>query len=194
MKKFILASWSPRRKEILESLHVKFDVIPSKYEEDMTLDLPPAKLASFLAQGKTQDVVNTVSEWIVIGSDTLVALDNLVLGKPKTQEKAQEMLELISDRSVCVYTGICVIDAATKKTKTKVSTLTCKIKKLSSQDISEYIATWDPLDKAGSFAVQGIWWALIERIEGDFWGCVGLSIFDLTQLLKEFGVDVMNGY
>ncbi len=191
MKKIILASGSPRRKEILENLGLEFKVVPSNYEEDMTLDLPPMELAKFLAKGKAEDVAKDYKDHLIIAADTFVVLDNELLGKPHSEEEARVMLKKISNKELLVITGLSIIDTGDNKSISQAVETKMYIKELSDSEINNYIKTKEPLDKAGAFAVQGIGSVIIKKVEGDFFNSVGLPAYDLAQHLKDFGVDII---
>ncbi|MDP2951516.1 MAG: Maf family nucleotide pyrophosphatase [bacterium] len=193
MQKIILASSSPRRKELMALLFGdNFEIITSAYEEDNTLNLPPKELVLLHSLEKGRDVAEKLQEGIVISADTLVAFENEVLGKPKTTQEAKEMLNEINGKIVEVLTGLAVIDAKNKKELQDFERAKIKIKQMTSQEISGYIGTGEPLDKAGAFAVQGKGAVLIEKIEGDFFGIVGLPLFKLNNLLNQLGISVFD--
>lgn len=191
MKKLILASGSPRRKELLEQLGLKFDVVASGYAEDMGRKLPPRKLAVVLSRGKAEAVARNRKNAVVIAADTFVVFKNELLGKPHTPAEAERMLAKISGRTLSVITGFTVMDADTRKRVSRSVEMKVKIKNLSKSEIRNYVASGEPFDKAGAFAVQGRGAAIVERIEGDFFSVVGLPLFDLTGVLKRFGVRVL---
>ncbi len=188
--KIILASSSPRRKELLEKMGLEFEIIPSSYEEDMTEPLPPYELIMKLAKGKAEDVAKRVKSGIVIGVDTFVVFENKKLGKPKDESDAYNALKLISGKNIEVYSGICIIDVELKKEIVDFEVSTVKIKELSDDEINAYIASGEPLDKAGSFAIQGMGSIFIERITGSYSNIVGLPVNKLYSHLKEFGVNI----
>ncbi len=190
MKKLILASASPRRKELLQQLGLKFDVAPSDYAEDMTKKLPPRKLAAFLSRGKAEAVAKNYQNAVVIAADTFVVLKNELLGKPRTPKEAQAMLRKISGKTLAVITGFTIVDTDTRKKVSRSVEAKIRIKKLAPDEIAAYVKTGEPLDKAGAFAVQGRGAAIVERIEGDFFAVVGLPLFDLAEALKKFGIAV----
>lgn len=191
MKKIILASGSPRRKEILTQMGLRFKVVPSRYEEDMTIKLPPAKLATFLAHGKAAEVAERYSDHIVIGADSFVVLGKKLLGKPRSKADASRMLRNISGKKVRIVSGFAVIDSGTGKKITKATEMDVFIKKLTDREIKNYIDTGEPLDKAGAFAIQGIGASFIRSIEGDFFAAMGLSIYELARVLKKFNITVL---
>lgn len=193
MKKIILASASPRRKELLKILiGDNFEIKTSDYEENNSLDLPPKDLVLFHSLEKGRDVAKKLSEGIVISADTIVAFENEVLGKPKTVGNAKEMLDKINGQWVEIITGLAVIDIVSKKEFQHFEIAKVKIKQMSNQEIDNYIKTGEPLDKAGAFAVQGKGAVLIEKTEGDFYSVVGLPLFRLNELLAQAGVNIFD--
>lgn len=190
-KKIILASTSPRRKELFGKLGLPFTVEASDYEEDMALNMPPLKLAVTLAYGKALAVAKKYQTGIIIGADTFVVLGNQLLGKPKSKLEARKMLERLSGQRVDIITGLAIIDAASRKKVSTTDITKVYIKKLSKLEIKNYIASGEPLDKAGAFAIQGLGAVIIKKIEGDFMGAMGLPLFILAKELKKLGIDVL---
>ncbi len=190
MKKIILASTSPRRKELMTLLRVPFEAVASDYEEDMTLDLPPRELVQHLALGKAQAVAKLYGDALVIGGDTIVVIDNHRLGKPHTPQRAREMLELLRGRTHQVMTGHAIIDTSSGQSKTVVSISHVTFKNYSDKEIDDYVKTAEPLDRAGAYAIQGYASLFTERIDGDYFGILGMSVTTIADLLKEFGIDV----
>jgi septum formation protein len=190
MKKIILASQSPRRKQLLEQIGLKFEIYPSNYEEDMTLNMEPIKLAEFLSLGKAKDVAQKQKSSIIISADTIVAVDGEVFGKPKTPERAKYMLQKLSGRAHSVITGFTIIDAEINRQISKSVETKVYFKNLSEKEIDAYIATGEPLDKGGGYAIQGLAALFVEKIEGDYFNIVGLPILALTIELKNFGVNI----
>ena len=191
-KRLILASTSPRRKEILSSSGLLFEVVPSDYEEDMTLAMEPKNLAKYLSKRKAETVANKYPDSVVIGADTFVEFEGEVLGKPHTKEKAKETLHRLNGRIHSIITGFTVIDASNAKCISQAVETKVVFKRSTDKEIDEYIATGEPLDKAGSYAIQGIGKSLVERIEGDYNNIVGLPLDALLNVLKGFGVIVPN--
>ena len=191
MRKIILASSSPRRKELLRQIGLDFEIDPSKYEEDMTLKMAPTKLAEHLSLGKAQDVAKKYGDAIVIGADTIIALGKTVFGKPKTPERAREMLKNISGKVHLVITGFTIIDTKTGKTITISVKTKVYFKKLSQQEIDAYVVTGEPLDKGGAYAIQMIGGIFVEKVEGDFFNIVGLPIFELAAELKKLDIGIL---
>ena len=168
MKQLILASTSPRRKEILEKTGLKFKVVASRYEEDMTLPMSATKLPQYLAEQKAKDVAKRYPEAVVIGADTIVAFGRKVLGKPKTKRGAKKMLKLISGKVVKVITGYSIINYKSGRILTDKSIGNVYFKKYSDKEIDAYIRTGEPMGRAGAFAVQERGAVLIEKVTGDF--------------------------
>jgi septum formation protein len=151
MKKIILASTSPRRKELLSKLGLEYEIMSPNYEEDMTLDLPIQELAKYLSKGKAEVVANNLKEEansIIIAADTFIALENEILGKPHTEEIAKQTLRKISGKTLSVITGFTIIDMDNNKQVSKAVETKVFIKKLSDSEINNYVATKEPLDKA----------------------------------------------
>ncbi|KKP59268.1 MAG: septum formation inhibitor Maf [Candidatus Magasanikbacteria bacterium GW2011_GWC2_34_16] len=190
-KKIILASTSPRRKELFGKLGLPFVVEASDYEEDMTLKMPPQKLAKFLSYGKAAVVAKKHKSGIVIGADTFVVFNNHLLGKPKSKAEAKKMLKKLSGKRVDILTGLAIIDVDSGKKINTIDVTKVFIRKLTDQEINNYIASGEPMDKAGAFAIQGLGAVIIKRIEGDFMGAMGLPLFILAKELKKIGVSVL---
>jgi len=191
MRKIILASQSPRRKQLLEQIGLKFEIDPSNYEEDMSLKMEPNKLAEFLSLGKAKDVARRHKDSIIISADTIVAIDGEVFGKPKTSERAKYMLQKLSGRGHSVITGFAIIDTETGKEISKSVETKVYFKNLSEKEIDAYIATGEPLDRGGGYAIQGLAALFVEKIEGDYFNIVGLPILALTTELKNFGINIL---
>ena len=188
MRKLILASTSPRRKEILEKLTIPFETQNSDFEEDMSQDLSAEDLAKSLSFGKAKAVADKNPDAIVIGADTFVYFGGKKVGKPKDSEDAKMMLKEMSGKPHSVFTGYTIIDTSSGKVITKVIETKVYFKSLSEKQIEDYVATGEPLDKAGSYALQGLGAILIDRIEGDFFNVMGLPLSSLSDSLNEFGV------
>ena len=188
---WILASASPRRKQLLGELIEKFDIIPARGEERLHGEKTPEQVVMALASQKAREVANlpTAKGKAVIGSDTVVAIDGEILGKPQDERDASDMLSRLSGRAHEVYTGVCIVyDAGTPKEKTICQADCTKVffNELSSSQIREYIATGSPMDKAGAYGIQD--GGLVEKIEGSFSNVVGLPIELLKKMLQENGI------
>jgi septum formation protein len=190
MKKIILASTSPRRKEIFAKIKLPFEIQESNYEENMNLKMPPEKLAEYLSAGKAKAVAEKNSNAIIIAADTFVVYDDRPLGKPKTAERAKEMLEMLSGKEHEILTGVTIMDADSGKTISFHDATKVFMKELSPDIIDAYIKTGEPIDMAGAYALQEIGALLIEKVEGDFFNAMGLPLKRLVEELKHFGVEV----
>lgn len=196
MDKIILASASPRRKELLESLGIKFEVIVSEADEKkINKDAMPQNLyVQELALLKAAAVLKKIGKTnaLIISADTIVCCDNKILGKPKSREDAKEMLKFLSGKCHFVYSGICVMDAKTSFSVLKSQETKVYFKELSDEVIDSYIKTNEPFDKAGAYGIQGFGAVLIDKIEGDYFNVVGLPISKLYEVLKdEFDFDIL---
>lgn len=184
----ILASQSPRRKALLEQMGITdFRVIPAQGEEKMDHSLPKEQLAQELARQKAAQVAAQVEpEDIVIGADTIVVLDGKVLGKPENQASAFRMLSSLSSRRHTVYTGVAVRQGERELTACEATSV--RFCNLTEREILDYIATGEPMDKAGAYGIQGRGALLVDSIQGDFYNVVGLPICRLGRMLAGFGV------
>jgi septum formation protein len=191
MKQIIVASKSPRRKEIFEKTGLPFIVEESHYREDMSLSLSPTELAKYLSQEKAKAVAEKNSNAVIIAADTFVVLEDTILGKPHTPEKAKEMLRMLSGKINLVITGVTILDTETKNMESFVDQASVSIKQLTESEIDHYVQSGEPLDKAGAYAIQGLGATFIEKIEGDFYGVMGLPLFQVVERLKKFGIEVL---
>lgn len=185
----ILASQSPRREALLRQVGLEFEVFPSGVEERLREGLPPAEGAEKLALQKAEWVAARCSDGLVIGADTVVVVDGRVLGKPTGVEDARDMLRLLSGREHEVITGIAVVDAASGRSRSDHVVTAVGFAPLTQEIIDRYVATGEPLDKAGAYAIQGYGALLIEGIRGCYNNVVGLPLRRLAELLGEFGYD-----
>jgi septum formation protein len=190
-RKIILASGSPRRKELLEKIGLPFEVVTSPYEEDMSAAADPLDLVQLLALKKAEAVAASYEDAIVIAADTFVIFENKFLGKPKDKHDAARMLRLLSGNENDIVTGYAVIDTKSGKVSNGYSKATVKIRQLTDAEIDAYIESGEPLDKAGAFAVQDLGSVLIERIDGDFYSILGLPLFKIYFALRDLGVDAL---
>jgi len=183
----ILASASPRRRELLSLVFDEFRVIPSGFDEDgVPDDLAPADHVQHSALMKARDVAARHPDSLVIGADTIVVTGNRILGKPRDEADAAQMLKALSGRTHQVHSGIAVIKDGVEHTAVECTDVT--FRPLSDKMISRYISTGEPMDKAGAYAIQGRGSVLIESINGCYFNVVGLPIYRLSRLLEEFGV------
>ncbi len=190
MKRIVLASQSARRKEILEKLGIPFEVVPSDFEEDMTLKMPPAELVKTLALGKAEAVAKNYKDALVIGADTVVALDGVVYGKQKNAEEAERTLKTLSGRCHSVFTGFVVIDTTSGKKIIDSVETRVYFRDLSEEEIKKYAATDEAREGAGAYMLQKHGGRFIERIEGDYFNIIGLPLVPLILALRGFSIEV----
>ena len=194
MKKIILASKSPRRKEILENLNIEFDILaPEADEKSVDKSLPPELYVENLASIKAFAAVKKCNlEKIVIGADTVVVLDDEILLKPKDKADAISILKRLSGRKHLVYTGICVVNSHTAKTVAAYEKTEVYFKTLSDDEIEKYVENGECMDKAGAYGIQGLGSIFIEKINGDYFNVVGLPVCRLVKILRnEFCTEIL---
>ena len=192
MKKIILASGSPRRRELLTQIGISFEVVKAEGEEKITTD-DPEEAVKELAMQKAQEVAGRVDADVVIGADTVVSIvkdgesDPVILGKPGTVEKAEEMISLIQGRTHQVYTGVTVIlclGADRFAETTFAEKADVEVYEMAEDEIRAYAASGEPLDKAGAYGIQGSFAAYIKGIKGDYSNVVGLPLGRLCHEIK----------
>lgn len=186
-RQIVLASHSPRRKELLESLGLEFLIHPSDFEEKEA-HITPEELALHNAIGKAQSVMRHYKDALIIGVDTVVAFRDHFLGKPKDKEDAKRILRILSNTTHKVITAICIIDTKNGKNVSGIETTLITIDRLEESDIKAYVNSGEGADKAGGYAIQGLGALFCKRIEGDYFNVVGLPIYRLRKLLREFGI------
>jgi septum formation protein len=191
MKTIILASASPRRKELLQKIGLKFKVEPGDYEEDIELGSEPHEAARRISLEKAGVVARKHKNAIVIAADTFIVFEGQILGKPHTEDASRKMLETLSDRSHSVITGFAIIDIATNKTVSRTVETRVYLRKLTPAEIDSYVRSKEPLDKAGAYAIQGLGAVIVERIEGDYFNVMGLPLSAVSEALKEFGINIL---
>ena len=185
MKSIILASQSPRRKELLSLLDLEFTVEVKSIDEIFPKDLKTSKVAEYLAELKASAFTNIKDDQVIITADTVVILNDTILGKPKDKAEATEMLHRLSNRSHEVITGVCLKSA--QKTSTFSSSTKVYFRDLTDAEIDYYIENYKPYDKAGSYGIQEWIGAIgITKIEGSYFNVVGLPIQELNEQLKRF--------
>ena len=187
----ILASKSPRRRALLEQMGVRdFRIITPDIDEHMDRALPPAELVRQISLEKARAVaVQADPNTVVIAADTVVALDGAVLGKPADEEEAFRMLSLLSGNRHQVYTGLTVLRGEQVFSQWEETAVT--FRPLTAEEIEAYIATGEPMDKAGAYGIQGYGSLLIEGISGDYYNVMGLPVCRLGQILGQLGMDCM---
>ena len=189
----VLASASPRRRELLQQIGLKFQVIPSQAEEHILPGESPEEHVIRLSLDKATEVADRagVSGRWFIGSDTIVLCDQQILGKPQDETHAAAMLKQLSGREHQVLSGYAVIDRQTGEQRTEAVTTKVWFRHLTEAEITGYIATGEPADKAGAYAIQGLGICFVARIEGSYTNVVGLPLCKLTLAMKELGVPLL---
>ncbi len=182
-KEIILASASPRRKELLNIITDNFKVIPSTVEENIPKTLAVTKVPEFLAELKAKDVAKNYPVCIVIGADTCVIIDNKILGKPKNKQEAYNMISSLSGKTHLVITGCSIVLGEAVESFSCVTEV--EFNNLSEKDINNYIDTPEPYDKAGAYGIQGKGSLLVKKINGDYFNVVGLPISMLNNYIKK---------
>lgn len=192
MRQIILASASPRRKELLKQLiGDNFLVYASFYEESPCPGMHSEELLLKHSTEKARDVAKHFNSGLVISADTSVLFNGELLGKPKSSEEAEKMLKLLSGQRFLVITGLTVLDLDSGTEINELESTTVWMDEISNEQISAYVRTGEPLDKAGAFAVQGKGAAFVKKIEGDFFNVVGLPLFRLGKILQKAGVSIL---
>lgn len=193
--RIVLASASPRRKEILEMLKIPFEVIPSEADENIEMEIPPEKYVEELAYAKCTEVKNRLekngedlSRTLIIGCDTIVCYDGMIIGKPPDDVHAMLTLGVLSDSWHSVYSGLALWygDAC----EARASRTDVKFREISEREIWRYVESGEPMGKAGSYAIQLAGASFAERIEGDYYNIVGFPVALFTAMLKKFGIDI----
>lgn len=186
-KRIILASASPRRKELLSQVGLNFESIPSLINEDIREGETPEEHVLRLALYKAREISKNQQNSLVIGADTVVVLDGKILGKPQDEKEAFEMLSQLSGREHKVYTGFCVRDSSNDVECSKVVESRVRFKQLTSEEIEGYIKSGEPMDKAGAYAIQGKGSYMIKEIQGSYTNVVGLPLCELIEVLINLG-------
>ena len=184
----VLASGSPRRKELLEMLGLDFIAVPACGEECPPPGAGPAATVMALACAKAAEIAAQYPTLPVLGADTVVALDNRILGKPRDAADAAAMLRSLSGREHSVFTGLCVMKNGEPFAVSEETRVT--FRPLTETEILRYVQSGEPMDKAGAYACQGRAALFIQRMDGDFFNVMGLPLFRLGQLLQEIGVNI----
>jgi len=191
----VLASASPRRQELLRNAGIPFTVYPANIPELPRAEESPRACAERLAREKARAVLRQQPGKLVLGADTIVVVDREILGKPRDEADAMHMLRLLSGRTHQVITGVCLVGTLrTEHQKleagfedTRSETTLVYMTTLSAEDINSYIASGEPMDKAGAYAIQGTASRWIPRIEGDYFNVVGLPVALVQRMLQEHG-------
>jgi septum formation protein len=190
----ILASSSPRRIELLKYLALPFTVSPSSWEEKFDPSWRPERVVLELSRTKAEDVAKTLpaeQKHLVLGGDTIVVLDERIMGKPSSKEDACNMLRSLSGRTHLVYTGVAVLHAPGGEIRQGFERSEVTFRKLLEQEIISYVETGEPRDKAGAYALQGTGSSIVEKINGCYTNIIGFPMPLLVRLLRESGVSVL---
>jgi len=185
--KLILASGSPRRREILEKMGLEFEIIPSSYEEFLeSSDFSYEKIED-LAYNKAKSVIDRCkSHSLILGADTVVVLDGRILGKPQNKKEALAMLRSLSGKKHSVVTSICTINSKSLQKETLSATSYVEFEELTEEKIKDYVEKYNPLDKAGSYGIQELPAGFVKNIEGSFENIIGLCPSAVGEILKNF--------
>ena len=182
--RLILASGSPRRRELLTQMGYSFEIIVPDVDEDVSGHA--RDVVGILSRRKAEAVAREQDHGIVIASDTLVSLNGQALGKPHDAQDAHRMLRLLSGKTHEVFTGVTIIDAASGKRETQVVRTGVIFRDLSDEEIAAYIATGEPMDKAGAYAIQGGAHGFVEGFEGSYENVIGFPVDEIREMLKHF--------
>ncbi|KGM96396.1 septum formation inhibitor Maf [Clostridium novyi A str. 4552] len=190
--KVILASASERRQELLKRIVDDFEIIVSDFDEStVEFNGDFSSYVQKLAKGKANSVSNSIKEdAIVIGCDTIVAFDGKVLGKPKDEMQAFDMLKALSGNVHRVYSGIAVVDTKNNDIRTESVCTNVRFSTLTNEKIKKYISTKEPMDKAGAYGIQGFGGVFVEEINGDYYNVVGLPLNRLYKIFGDMGVNL----
>lgn len=189
----ILASASPRRRQLLEMLGLDFQVMTSPFpeEEETKAHGSPSEMVTDLAKGKAEAIGRIAPEALVIAADTIVVAGDRLLGKPSDEDEAYEMLSLLSGRWHEVYTGLVLLHLQKEERVVSHEVTKVHFRNLTDAEIEAYIRTGEPGDKAGGYGIQGLGATLVDRIEGCFFNVMGLPLSLLSTALKGFGIDLL---
>lgn len=187
MKRFIVASASPRRKELLENQGFEFEIIPSSADESCEKNLTAPELVLELSERKAKSVFENNSDAVVLGCDTVVEYGGTVLGKPVDREEAVKMLRMLSGKIHNVHTGVCIMDK--NNTVSFVKTVKVEFYELTEELIEKYVSSGECDDKAGAYGIQGLGCVLVKGIEGDYFSVVGLPVAETVRALWQFGIE-----
>ena len=182
----ILASGSPRRRELLEEMGYRFEICAPDVDEHVSGSA--SEIVRVLAERKALAGAGHYSRGVIIGSDTLVSLDGVPLGKPMDVQDARRMLRALSGREHEVFSGVCVMDIETGRRETRVARTGVTFRKLNDAEIDAYVATGEPMDKAGAYAIQGGAGHFVEKLDGSYENVVGFPVDEVGQMLDKLGM------
>ncbi len=186
LPRVVLASSSPRRRDLLNLIGIGHDVRPADLDETYMVGEEPKAHAERLARAKAEAIAAAEPESLVIGADTVVVIDGAVLGKPRDAAEALRMLRMLEGRTHSVLTGIAAVWQGTLVSR--IVSVDVTFKPLTGEELSSYIATGEPMDKAGAYGIQGYGATIVSRIEGDYFAVMGLSLVALVALINELGL------
>jgi septum formation protein len=189
--KLVLASSSPRREDILKQLKLRFTIVPGKIDESKFIEKDPEKLVKKLALEKAKSVSDLVEDALIIAADTVVIYENRILGKPADSQEAKEQLKLLRGKEHQVMTGLAVLSSDTGEVQVENNITIVKMLNISDENIDKYISTGEPLDKAGSYGIQGLGGLFVEGIKGSYYSVVGLPIHQLAEILDKFNYGIL---
>ena len=192
MSRLILASSSPRRKALLEQIGLDFEVIPSTVPETWNPGLSPAAIAQTLARRKAEEVARRISSGLVIGADTLVVLDETILGKPADRPEAVQTLKALSGKPHDVITALAVMEVESRRIIVEAESTRVYFKEIPNREIEAYVDTGEPMDKAGAYGIQSKGILFVRRIEGCYTNVVGLPIPRLAAILTGFQISLFS--
>lgn len=185
LESLILASSSPRRKELLENVHLSFEISSSDVDESFSDHLSPDEVVMELAERKAKVVAKDYPSAYVLGADTIVVLGGFILGKPKDEQEATEMLQKLSGKTHDVYTGVSIVSPHQSFRFFEKTTVT--FWELTETEINMYVSSGEPLDKAGAYGIQQLGSYLVKEIQGDYFNVVGLPISRVVRELRKAG-------
>lgn len=193
MRTIVLASTSPFRRELLERLGLPFTAADPRFEERIDRQADPAEQARCMALGKALSLAGDFPDALIIGSDQVLVTGGRIIGKPGTVQRAREQLRLMSGATHTFHTGLAVIDSASGAVLSTSVPFSATLRHLSDREIENYIQRDDPLGCAGSFKIEGLGIALMERLEGnDFTALIGLPLIELVSLLRRLGINPLD--
>ena len=190
-KKIILASSSPRRRDLLIQIGLDFDILPSHRPEEMDPALPPDEMAQKLAQEKALDTASRLTEGLVVGADTIVVLQGKIMGKPSDSEEAFRTLKKLSGRFHEVITALALLDVKSRKMLTGYEKTRVFFRRISDEEIQAYINSGEPMDKAGAYGIQGKGILFVQKINGCYTNVVGLPLVKLAEMFSRMGTTLI---
>lgn len=190
-KRIVLASASPRRRELLALTGLEFTVDAGEYQEEMDGRLVPHELARHLSRKKAEAVSGKYRNAVIISADTFIVYKGDFLGKPRNRREAKTMLMKLNGKSHSVVTGFTILDTGIRKKISRSVETKVNFRKLTVKEIEAYVKSGEPLGKAGAYAIQGLGSIIIKKIEGDYFNVIGLPLSALAEELKKFGINIL---